>query len=365
MENKIYRFNELFMLDEIRKAKQILQEGNIDSKTKQEIILMLKKFYEYLNIKAGSKLKKDINATKKIPKKILYEDLQNKLNNDLEKIGVDFWAAVKTLYNNIDHYKFDEKDDKNIVISDTKMINLILEFYKNLDEEYYKIASDIVNSPFGLINFDENGNQNDHFFVCEYLKLPFINIKSNGNKKYMAFIHELQHSIDYIINDFKVFGLYRELAPMFFETIFIDVLNSFNSSEGLYNIRINDHINTMEWLNEYINALLLFDKLGRKIDKHNISLILGSTDKKHQEYKLRKFMKNDFIDYLRYTISFLRAIELREEYYNGDIKTTIKKLKDNMSGRDNNIDFYNCIRCYNNFIKEIKEKNNINEKNVK
>lgn len=362
MENKIYRFDELFLLEQIKKSKERLKNDNLSQEEKNDIKAMIIKFSKYL-IQGNSKTKKCLR--KKETKEEMCKNLEEKLNSDLTRLSIDFWCKIKYLCNNLNCSQFEEIVYNNIPVNDTQMLNLILDFYKNLDISYYKKALQIIQSPISLINFDDNSNLDDECFECYYLNAPFLNIKTAGDEKYCTFVHELQHGIEFLLDEQNYFSLYRELSPIFFEIIFTDILYNIYQCEGMYSVRINNNVFIMESLKEYIDMLLLFKAQGRKVNKNNIEILFGTNGKKRLEEKYKIIMKVDFVEYCRYFISLLKSIELREKYYKCNRQQVIQELRECVSGNNLNVKYNSLIKCYNDFIDEIEEKHKDKQKTVK
>lgn len=354
------KFDKIFLDEQIVKAKKVLTQGDLSVVDKLNIESMIDKFNEYLDKPTIKKVEED----KKNNNKKYYDDLEQKLNKDLKLLDIHFWNKMRLLYNYSDLSEFKVKQYNNILIKEEDMLELILEFYKNMDKEYYKKALQIVQCPTSLINFCSNIITNDECFSCETLKAPFINIKSQGDQKYTALVHELGHGINYLYYGYKRNHLLDELGPMFFETIFIDSLDSFNNCEGLYSERINNHVNNLKYLNDYAKILSMFDKYGRKITKFNIKRILGVKTKEQLKNKYKRYMKINFLDCYCYTFSFYVCLKLRNKYYNESKIDSIEMLKKLTSGKSDEINFEELIKCYNEFIEEIKNKNNKFQKTV-
>lgn len=359
MENRRYKFDKDFLITELKIAKENL-EHNISIEEKKQILDMIDCFNKLL----GNAEEKDEKKEQTLKIKDMCIRLEEKLNEDLKKIDISFWKKLQYLYLNIDKTTFEKKNYNNINISTASMLNLILDFYESIDDEYYKKALQIIQTPVSLINFDKNSKNSDKCFYCEYLNVPFVNVKSIEDEKYSVFVHELQHGINFLINGTNTFSLFGELSSIFFEILFTDILDSVSCCDGLYSSRINDNVIILEWLNEYVNILISFDENNRKVNKKNITNILNVKEKNDIEKKYNKFINKNFIEYCRYALSFLKSLELREKYYYFDKKEAIKELKDSVSGKNNTIDFVKLVVSYNNYIDEIRDKQKDYQKNV-
>lgn len=355
------KFDKNFLIEQIKQAQEKLDKGNISESQKFDLESMISKFTEYLGENKSSTKN---NKEKYIFDKNNYKKINDKLKKDLELIDINFWGKIFYLYNNLDHSEFEEKNYNYVFVRQEEMFDMILKFYKTIDNDYYKKALQIIQCPTSLINFSDNIIASDECFSCEVLKAPFINIRSTNDDKYIAFIHELQHGIDYLLKGSPTFGLLSELPPIFFESLFIDLLSKTNECETLYNCRINATINNLYWLNSYAKILILFDKYGRKITKNNIKKIFYVQNNFELKYICEKYMKIDFIDCWRYMLSFLISIKLRNEYYKGNEKEVINVLKGSLFGKYTEIDFNDLINNYNNFIEEIKAKQKVYQKIV-
>lgn len=354
------KFDKKFLAIQIVNAKKKLEEDNISESDKYNLEAMIDKFIMYIE----KKKPENKDEEQYIFDKNDYKKINDKLQKALELIGIDLWKKILYLYDNLDHSEFEEKNSNNISIEQEKMFDLILEFYKKIDYEYYHKALQIIQCPKSLINFGDNIIVGDECFSCEVLKTPFINITSINDDKYIAFVHELQHGIDYLIKGSPTSGLLSELTPMFFESLFVDFLSKTNKCEGLYNYRINATINILHWLNSYAKMLLLFEKYGKKITKYNIKKIFGVKNNDELKRKCEKYMKVNFIDCWRYMLSFIINIKLRNDYYNGYQNEVIKSLKDSLLGKYMDINFDDLVNEYNTFIEEIKEKQKEYQKTV-
>lgn len=354
------KFDKEFIISQIFDAKEKLNKGNLSVKEKTNLEIMVDEFTKYLEKRVSSN---EVNNECIFDKKG-YKKINDKLKKDLDLIDINLWRKILYIYDNIDRSYIEEKNYNNITMKQEDVFNIILNFYRSIDEEYYNKALQIIQCPRSLINFDNNLAIGDQCFTCEALKAPFINITSINDEKYVAFIHEMQHGIDYLVKGSCLTGLLSELSPMFFENLFIDFLNEKNNCAGLYNFRLNRTVNLLDWLNSYTKILLKFEKYGRKITKYNIKKIFGVKSNDELKHKYQKYMKVNFIECWGYMLSFLICIKLKNDYYNGYEKEVINSLKDSLNGKYMSINFDELINNYNNFVAEIKEKQKTYQKTV-
>lgn len=350
------KFDNNFLVTQIINAEQKLNNKNITATEKTYLEITINKFTGYLENKKST-AKKETNLFDQNS----YKKLNDKLTEDLKLISLDFWKNIIFLYNNVDQSTFEEKDYIDILKDNDNFFDMILNFYEEIDKEYYKKALSIIQYPHSLINFDKYSVAGDECFTCETLKMPFINVSSVDDDGCVAFVHELQHGIDYLVKGEPITGLLKELSPIFFENLFIDFLNEKNNCEALYNFRINYSINSLKWLNAYANILIRFDKYGGKVTKNNIKKILDVKNNNDLKVQYEKYMKIDFISCCKYMLSFFLSVELRNEYYNLDKKQVIKKLKDSLFGKYTHVDFLNLANSYNSYVEEIRLKSDKNK----
>ena len=136
MEKREYRFDMSFFNEQIKTAEKLLNDKNIDSAEKNKLIKMIKYFEVFTknnNIEPCESKSKEIEINKNSCKQ-----LEDKFNEDLEKLPIQCWKEMQLTYKNANNIKFPQKNHNNLLLSVESVMELILSLYKNLNEEYQK-----------------------------------------------------------------------------------------------------------------------------------------------------------------------------------------------------------------------------------
>lgn len=355
MEKK-YRFDKDFISAKILEATKQLQDENIKEDTKMHLEYMIQRLDEYLK---GTSSGKETSFDKD------FTELENKLKDDTSTEKYNFLIQTSLLLEEIDKTILEEKNYQFIKLSEEKMMDLILDFYESIDNEYYHKAMQIIQCPTSVINLEEGSNIYSNCLIVPELIAPLIHVREKGDYKYGALVHEVQHGIDYLIHRFNIVRIYKELAPLFFETLFYDRLNGINECEGLYCDRVIDQVIMLNRIKQYTEILKRFNKHKQKITKRNIYKILNVKNDIELEKKYKFWMEFDVNEYLCFIFSYFKCLEIRNIYYNDDRKKALEKLKKCVTGENVELDFNNLIRCYNEWVSELKEKQKGYQKTVK
>lgn len=332
----------------ISKSNLILTEQKLDENIKINIRDMQKVFEQYID--ENQKENKAIVSFEDMLK-----NLTDKMNGDLEKIKLSTWKNIQSLCWNVRKYQATENNYHTDKIELEDLIQTTLKVYDRADKQMYLCAKSILKDKHTLIylnNLDIN-----NYYRCRYLQLNFIACDATGYSAYPSFIHESQHSIDHKL--FKdIPPLFWELAPIFFETLMIDLLNKSGKHLGLYGERINNHNMLMNEIYDYVRILEKFENKGKILTAKNTSSILEVEDESELASLYSFYNNDDAIDSVKYIISFMRAIQIRKLYYNSK-KQGIMELKDVVAGNNLKINYSSLIYDYEMFINEIETKNKV------
>lgn len=343
-------FDKNFLEQKIQEGEKILTQKGINKDLYEQVETMLINFYDYLNINHFAVSPE--YAYPSIDK--LIERLNNKLKRDLNKIDLENWINMKKVCQSVIPANIDYSY-LNSMTSDKDVIDSVLLFYKQYDQQYYEKAKFIINHPYKLINFTSEPRLYDHCFACDYLNLPFINVNNRKEIINIRFPHELQHGIDYLLYKDSPF-LFSETSAILTETLYIDYLSDNDvSNKKYYYSRIEQINNCLKKLDEYINILLKYIEHDFNINKENIGSIVDIKNDDDLRKKCNYFLTSDYIEKYKYILSFVCAINIRYIYY---CNPTYAKniIRNVMTDNDCEIDFDNSVKIYKKYINEIKLK---------
>lgn len=343
-------FDKTFLKEKIKIGEIVLNNRELfDPKEIQNYGLMVSKFKEYLHIKPNEK---EIKVTTDI----ILQDLNKKMSEDIGKLGLQTWTDIKKFCENVPEVDYPINKTNLLDDNPASIKKEVIKFYRKIDRESLSIVKKILNPEEHLINIDPT--LSSHCFPCLALNKTFINIKDSGDDRYISTIHEIQHAIDQLINDFKVSYLFKETAPMFMETLFIDNLNKKrnNKYSSLYGVRIENNYSVMKLLKDYVNFLELFKKYDCNIDLTNIDKILLVDDAQDLKRKYHYLMRYKYQECYAYVNSFFTSLELRNMYYNSSKKEALKLLKKYISGMEDVVYRDRQLEEYQKFMIEINGK---------
>lgn len=281
------------------------------------------------------------------------EEILSKLSDifksDLATIDLKTWKRIQDLCGKITKSSYTDciYSAPSLTIKD--LIRVSLKIYKGASKELYLKAKNIIRDDRTMIYLNDVNMDNN--YDCQALDCNFIACSNIGINTYPRFIHELQHSIDKQTL-IKQAYIYIELAPIFFETLMCDYWNTKGDYKGLYSFRIKDNSEIMREFYEYVKILEKFDVHGQNLTISNAEDILG-VDSKEQLQKIYNIIEpDDYMESIKYILSFLRSIQLRDIYYN-DKKEALKQLNDASLGNDLKINYSSLARDYEKFNDEI------------
>lgn len=352
--NKQWKFDEKFLKEKIKEGEILLKKEDVSEEIKLEIDSMLSNFYDYL----GENHFYSSNKRPNLSLEEIYKSLTNKFNRDLSKLNLELWKSMHDLCWRSEKHSFLTSNTHRLNLSDDKIVNETLHFYKKLDKQFYLTAKRIIENPISLINFTNSKSLIDHCFTCYYLDVPFINICRENDLIGIWFTHELQHGIDYMLYK-DVPYLFSETSSIFVETLYIDSLVDKRlkgvDAKRFYSYRIHSNNENMKILYDYVEILYRFIENGLEINKDNIGKILTCDDEKSIIDNYKTLRKRNYLELFGYILSFFRSLELREIYYN-DSDIALSQLKNILMGGNENVDFDILSDSYSNYIKEIKDK---------
>lgn len=340
---KRWQFDEKFMIKKIKEGKERLKYINSDSEEAYSIFCMIEEFEKFLGIAS-----EDIDFY--VEPEQAFSNMSDVLNKDLTLIGIKELEKLEESTKRIPKIFLD--DTNNIVFSDDNdcIINTALDFYESLDLKIYDTCRRILSSDYHLINFASKNNirkerNGTYCFICEYLKLPFINISLEGNLKYMATVHELRHATNYLLYG-KLQTLIGELPSVYSELIFIDKMNEKYKCSNLYNFRINDISKKIINLRRYMHILKRFNEHGRVLDRSNFLEILSPKNQEDFLDLYKNIINRVFVINYGYLLSTLIALDCRMETYKGNIAQVSKKLDNMMLGEKYQFDYDELVEKY-------------------
>lgn len=177
-----------------------------------------------------------------------------------------------------------------------------------------------------------------------------------------VFNHELQHCIEYFLGCDSTY--YDELGPITMEMLYLDLLYQ---RQGF--LQSGDYAKRIDDIDKYITHLTSYFCIMRKLASKDFKVSLKCFEGLIREYfildksEVKDFVKlhilgSTFDDYLRYTLGFLKAMELREEIKEKQIDA-FKVIKPFIRQRRKNFDIpnkplANYERYYDERIKQTK-----------
>ena len=151
----------------------------------------------------------------------------------------------------------------------------------------------------------------------ELLDLPFLVI----NPKETSYIlnHEIQHAIDYMLKYQTTNNYYSELLPIYFELLFDDLLFD---DKGIcdYDCRLDEMNSLILDVCEYLRAMKEFASLEFKVSLEEFKQIIMNCFSIDESLLIDCLndivVSDDFDGNFMYLISYIKAIELRNDFYN-------------------------------------------------
>ncbi|MBE6138492.1 MAG: hypothetical protein E7173_01955 [Firmicutes bacterium] len=344
---RIRTVNQDFFQGHLDNSELELIISDLSEKEKREIVCMQGVFREYLGITTPSTQPKT-----KITTEQMLEKLSNKMNSDLTSISLKLWIKIQRICWETRKPSYDEYQPDCVEVKVEDLAELSLKVYKQADKEFYLMAKKILESGNTLVYLNDLGINNH--FRCAALRQNFIACAYAGKQTYSNFSHELEHGVDDILFAQK-YPLYKELPPIFFESLVNDAVGKRTDFSGLYDDRIGNHNGMMNDIFEYVRILRLFDANGRNLTSKNVSAVLGITTFKELEELYKTMMTDAFIDGVNYILSFMKAIQLREVYYN-DKTAAIKLLIAITNGEDRTVGSEALLQSYERFLSELDGK---------
>lgn len=253
------------------------------------------------------------------PRKLLTlgDDVLEKLRQDFDSFEpelMDFIISLehdRTLvaFNSKPFYK---KQAIEQICEDTMYV------YQKFLPTFAPLSNQIITSSIPLIHATEKQIYRSECFFSPYLKKPLI-VAQDIYHSPTAFIHELQHGVDYIRN-FPVNYFFQELAPILLEILYVDRLLETKSAkaERLYISRLEDSCASIGKLANYFRALKELEQYNFYVDKITLIDILEKYDLINEEYlyeDLTFLLQENFYEELCYLLSFLKGIQLRTSLY--------------------------------------------------
>ena len=144
--------------------------------------------------------------------------------------------------------------------------------------------------------------------------MPFLIV--DVNQAPCVLNHEVEHGIEFMLKVYKN-NLFSELGALFLEQKFMD---TYYDSNGLiysnfYNGRLEDTSYYLSFLRDFLNMMKAFARTDFKVSDEEFKTIFlenaNITDNNIDSYLLEEDVKGDIEEYLKYLLSFLKAIELR------------------------------------------------------
>lgn len=345
-----YHFNEDFLNKKIAEGKLVLKTFDSNSQIYKSAKSMIKEFESFLN-------KKTIIFNN-------YESIEEKLNKvnhclniNLNLITLDEWKRLKELCEYMPKMNFKKCNSTYLSKNDSNAVAEVLDFYKELDTNVYESIVAILEHEYKLVNINHKNSNENFSFECSYLKLPFVNVSSKNDMKYLVLAHELRHAADYYTNP-KIDTLFCELSAIYSEILFADKINSKDKKcYPLYNERINYTCKIMKNLIGYIDFLEKYDKYGRKLTLKNYKYIL---DVNNEDLLIKKsdiLIKEKYMNIYDYIMSMLYAIKLREDYYNGNKDAINNELTNILSGKKIDFNYEELGDKFIDYVKYVKTLN--------
>lgn len=318
-----WSFNREFLKEKIKEGNLALQATDKNSEVYRSAQAMVIEFEDFLG-------REELPIT--IKKKNLEEMLNylnHSLNINLNIIRMGDWEKIKELCKYAPKLKFKKYNSSFLPKDNDYVIKEILNFYKMTDRKTYEAVLNIIKHEYSLINIKSESDRpkNDLNFCCSYLSLPFVNVSTKNDLRYVILAHELRHAADYYLYHNQKNAILNELSAIYSEILFTDYISkysSLNKSFYLYNERVNNIGIKMKFLFYYIEIFEEFDKCGRKLTARNYKDVLGVNTEKEFEKRANILLKEKYMSFYDYVMSMLYALQLREEYYNGNKKVNDK-----------------------------------------
>ncbi len=344
-----WHFNRAFLKQKIAEGKLAIQRCEKNSDMYKDAQCMIKNF--------DTILKRKSMTEDKITRNDYYnycDILSDTFNQTLDLISLDEWRQLKAMCEVLPKKHIENVDSHILPSKDDVVINKTLKLFKKIDYNTYGAVYKIVHNDINLINILKKNRIEDNWcFLCGYLKLPFVNVSSSNDYKYISLTHELRHAADYYLYGPTSTNV-CELSSIYSEILMADEINKHFDCPNVYYNRINYVTSQMLRLISYVDALIRFERSGRRITSNNCNTILDIYDDKELTAKYIFLKNNGILSLYDYIVSTLMAVYFREEYYNGNKDMVNENIKQLLLGKDYNPNFGILGDRYVDYIKEVK-----------
>lgn len=320
MPNK-WSFDKQFLINCINKGNILLENPNLTKSDKTNIkfdLLVFKQFlndnFEYLELgkpktyKTIEEVKERVLNKMKKHYTLLGENLINWIIA-LEQTRI-FDIPIKGNKTNLPV----EKQAQLTILNYQTHSNILLQHAKNLLSPH----------PTNKIQIVKELETSSYMHFSSTTRLPYLII--NPEEAPWVLNHEIEHGIENIAS-YTPHKIYEELGAIYFELLFTDLLYK---EQGYINPgdcfeRTIDTLYDLSFLAEYLEIVKIFAKINFEVPTNIFKQVfLDNLDINEEELLqyLNEEIINDGIDLcIQYSLSYLKAIELREitKTYQGDI----------------------------------------------
>lgn len=324
LEDRKWQFNECFLNSVIGIGNKLLSNKETEKETKIKIIKTIKTCEELLSVLNGTYMEeeqseefKGFNSTKKClleKMQLDFQEIDHNIMNficDLNDISSIFYSCYE---------KYNECNSIEDIITNT------LGVYESFAPELLSSAKKIIYSDFCVINFSNKYHIGSQCIYDRFINTSFIEIEQY-NKRPMTFIYELEHAIENA-NSYDFGKFYSEVGAITFETLYIDNMceRKENNAELLYFRRLSNFSFKLDYLSSYFKALQSLSKYNFDVNKSQFLDILRSSNLIIKDRIPLFMLKKNTKEYLLYFLSFLKSIEIRNNFHD-DRKYGLKLLK--------------------------------------
>ena len=303
-----WQFNKVLLQDAIDAGQRFLLDKNLSRKERHEITSDITRFKKFID--------DDFEIIKK-KRRLSFKCTKNNILRTMKKYYQLFDKDLRNWFIELyqSHVFSYEQDSPFMILSIDEMVIETLSNYRKNAPIFYKCAKEILfNSQISLVQ-EAIIDSSSYCFYSDILHLPFIVIDQLDEAYVLN--HEIQHGIEYLMG-IPTHYLYSEFGPIYFETLFNDLLYKKKGHQALSGSinRIKETNDFLAILSVYLYAMSVFAHHNFEIDDELFKQTFMDVTNL-EEYKLLDFLNDELVESeinetLGYLFSFLKAIEIRD-----------------------------------------------------
>lgn len=348
-----WNFNLDYLEETIKMGNKMLLDKKLSNKMRKKVIMDINVFKNFISGKyevPSEKAIYDDNYSFIKLKKFFLKDAKE----HYEFLGEELINFIINLKKE-DIFNFDNFDFQNVLPVE-KQMELTLENYKKISNDFYKCANELmIDDKVSQIQITHDADS--YCYYSDIVKLPFLIINPSECNNILN--HEVQHAIEIMLN-LEIPTVFSELGSITLELLFNDKLFEYqNYLSGFdYYDRFDDMSCQLDDLSDYFHLLKKLKTYDFKPNKKEfMDLFSSSIGIKQNDIKLFLIDLLNDCEYdldICYTLSFLKAIELREQVNNSNCN--LMELLNQNYTKFNFLIPNDGFKIYERYIDEMKQK---------